>query len=96
MPDGFSNPARCIRCWEGKFVVGFPKLILGVYTTTRPRIVVRKFRAPVVFKVAGDLSSSNLEDMSGERPQGNTILGCALIIENVNFVQIGTVFEERK
>ena len=96
MPDGFSNPARCIRCWEGKFVVGFPKGILRVDATTSPRKVARKFRAPVMLKVAGDFSSSNLEDMSGEREQGNTILGCALIIETMSFVQVGMMLEPGK
>ena len=97
LPNGFRNPTRCIGGWEGKFVVNFPKEIVRIKATAGPReIGVRQFRTPIVFEVAEDLSSSDLEDVNGERKQGNTILRRDLEVKVITFINIGAVFKERK
>ena len=76
VPHRFADPAGFVRKFERKFELIFPKVVLWISTTAGPlEIGCRKSGAPIVFKVAGDLASSDAEDVFREREQGDSVLG---------------------
>ena len=73
-PHGFADPAGFIRQFETKLEIIFPKDVSWIGTTAGPlEVRGRKSGAPIMFKIAGDLASSDAEDMCREREQGDSV-----------------------